>query len=113
MAQRISLGEKALGEGFVDENHFWRGPRVGVRNVAAAENGDAERVAEVGADVVRAHANFRKRALGLHAVDGPNTIPAPAGTHAVRNERGGLNAGSFTQAGEQALIKVLLFFVAR
>src|SRR2546429_1251753 len=30
-------------------------------NVAAAENGDAESVAEVGADVVRAHADFRKR----------------------------------------------------
>src|SRR5215469_5325071 len=111
MAQRISLGEKAFCEGFVDENHFGRGPRVGVRNVAAAENGDAERVTEVGADVVRAHA-FRKRRLGLHAVDGPNAIPAPARTWAVRDERSGLNAGSFMQAGKQILIKMLLFLVA-
>ena len=52
---------------------------MSANHVAAAENGDAERVAEVGADMGRAHA-FRKRPLGLHAVDGPNAIPAPAGT---------------------------------
>src|SRR5215467_9011533 len=113
MAQRISLWEKAFCEGFVDENHFGRGPRVAVRNIAAAENGNAESVAEVGPDVVRAHAHaWGKKLLGLHAVDGPNAIPAPAGTQAVRDERCGLNPGSFTQAGKQILIKMLLFLVA-
>jgi hypothetical protein len=95
MAERVLAGEEALGEGLIDDNDAWGLMCVGIGEVAAGEDGDAECMEEVGTDAVFAlRALFAVGVGRFVSIDLRGAVvvgPARAGS--ISGEADGFDAG--------------------
>ena len=103
MAERTGVGQELLHEGFVDDDNARRGGRIGVAQVAASEERNAEGAEEIRPNVVGAERNLLKGTGD--AVDGGFVVLAPAAADAVAHEGGGVNARERAHAVEEIVVE--------